>query len=289
MILIDIVNRNSLTHPWGEGERLPFDDSSYAGKLLHEQLNPSPDNGRRSFNLIDSHVDWIHSTILGEKSSKILEVGCGPGLYTGRLAQLGHDCTGTEGSSAAVEYARGQAKGEGFQCAYIEHENYGADFGKDFDLIMMLGGGFNAYNPMDAYEFFGKAWMALNEGGILLLEPYTFDSLEQSGNREPTWFSEKDGIFSDKPYLCLYECCFSDANDSLTKRWYVVDAESAEVRYIAQCYQAYSEKRLQKLFVKQGFLNVRFYPSLTEGQNTGTRDYMVVAANKNTANLLPSL
>ena len=280
MILVDIVNRNKVTHPWGEGEYLPREDPLYSRKMLEEYLGKVHDEAGKQGEIIDRHAGWIHEVVLSSRQTKILEIRCGPGLYTSRLAKLGHESVGIDDSPAAITYAREQAQQDSTNCTYIGHDLNSAEYGDGYGLVMMIGGDFNTFNPMDAYEFIGKAWRALDEGGILLLEPYTFDALEGLRKREPVWNAVKDGPFSDKPYICLHESCWNDANDSLTKRWYTIDTETAFVRYFAQCFQAYTKKRLQKLLVKSDFINVRFYPSLSGVKDTSHDDFMAVTAVK---------
>ena len=283
MILIDIVNRNNVPQAWGEGEYLPWDDPSFSEKMLIKHLNQEHDYASRRFEIIDKQVDWIHRTILNEQHTKILEIGCGPGFYTSRLAQLGHECVGIDVSPVLIAYARERAHEENTQCRYIDNDIYSAEYGNGYGLVMMTYGDFNILNPMDAYEFLGKAWRALEKSGILLLELHTFDALEKLGKCEPTWNAESDGIYSDKPYLCLHENCWNDANDSLTKRWYIVDTETAHVRYLAQCYQAYTKTHLQTLLKKRDYDDIHFFSTLSGEQNTPDDDFMVVSAVKSGA------
>lgn len=280
MILTDIVNRNIIPHTWGEGDHFPWDDPRFSEKMLEEHLNQGHDLASRRFEIIDRHVDWIHRTLLNGQQTKILDLGCGPGFYTSRLALLGHECVGIDFSPAAIAYARKQAQQENTLCTYIEQDIYGTAYGTGYGLIMILFGDFDTFNPMDVYEFFGKAWMALDEGGILLIEPHTFSSLKKMGKAEPSWYSANKGLFSDTPHLCLQENCWNDENKTLTKRWYIVDTHSADVRYVAQCYQAHTKAHLQSLLKKRGFKTIRFYTALSEEMDIADSDYMVVSAEK---------
>ena len=280
MILVDIVNRNMNMHPWGEGEYVPHEDPDFSRKMLQVHLNQEHDNGSRRFEIIDRQVEWIHTDVLEGQPSKILQVGCGPGFHTNRLARLGHECVGIDVSPALIGYAREQALLDNLQCTYIEHDIYSADYGSGYGLVLLTYGYFNTFGPMDAYEIMGKAWRALEEGGILLLEVNTYEALESLGKHKPVWESFKEGLYSDRPYLSLNECIWSDANDSLTKRWFIVDTETAAVRYVAQCCQAYPKKYLQKLLVKRNFINVTFFPSPCGGEDEADDGFLVVSAEK---------
>jgi predicted TPR repeat methyltransferase len=44
--------------------------------------------------------------VLQSEPQRILDLGCGPGLYTQRLASLGHTCVGIDISPASIAYAR---------------------------------------------------------------------------------------------------------------------------------------------------------------------------------------
>jgi len=282
MILVDIVNRGERSRSWGEGEYIPREQEHFSRKMLELRLGGSYSEFSRPLNIIDRQVDYIHTALLGEKPTKILEICCGPGFHTAGLAKLGHECVGIDVSPAEIEYAREQAQHEQLQCAYVEHDIYSAQYGNGYGLVMLNFGDFNAFSPMDAYEILGKAWRALDDGGLLLLEPYSFESLEAAGKREPFWEAVSEGLFSPEPYLCLRENIFNDANNSLTKRWYIIDTQSADVRLIAQCYQAYSVKNLKKLLVKRNFINASVHPSLMESQEPTADDFFFISAEKTT-------
>ena len=45
-----------------------------------------------------------------ERGARVLDLGCGPGLYTTRLAKLGHTCVGIDFSPASIAYAKAEAE-----------------------------------------------------------------------------------------------------------------------------------------------------------------------------------
>ncbi len=280
MILQDIVNRNPVPQAWGEGDHFPWDDPYFSARMLEMHFDQSHDLASRRFPAIDSHVAFIHGTILGERPSDILELGCGPGFYLSRLARLGHRCAGIDKSPAAIACARDEAEREGLSCVYREEDIYGARFGEDLDLIMLLFGDFNTFNPMDVQEMLGKAWMALKPGGVLLLEPFRFRTLEKLGAAPAHWYSARDGLFSDRTHLCLRENLWNSRNRTATIRWYIVDADSADVRLVAQCYQAYTRPWLRKLFAEKGFIDIAFHPCLTGDRKVRNADFMVMTGRK---------
>lgn len=65
-------------------------DEHVSKKMLAYHLNESVDAASRNHAFIDRSCAWIiHKFGLGD-GSKVIDFGCGPGLYTSRLAECVH-------------------------------------------------------------------------------------------------------------------------------------------------------------------------------------------------------
>ena len=104
MKLLDVVGRQRVPKPWAEGEKIPWDEPGFSGRMLNEHLSQEHDAASRRFEVIDRHCRWIHGCVLKRNPTRILDLGCGPGLYTSRLARLGHHCVGIDFSPASIAY-----------------------------------------------------------------------------------------------------------------------------------------------------------------------------------------
>jgi 2-polyprenyl-3-methyl-5-hydroxy-6-metoxy-1,4-benzoquinol methylase len=101
MKLVDLIERSPIPEPWVEGEH---------------------DAASRRAEIIDEQAHWIHETLLEERPSRILDLACGPGLYSSRLAGLGHTVTGVDFSPASICFAREEAGRQGLPCEYIQSD-----------------------------------------------------------------------------------------------------------------------------------------------------------------------
>jgi len=248
--------------------------------MLAEHLTQRHDRASRRFETIDAHMEWIHRHVLGGRPARVLDLGCGPGLYTSRLACRGHECLGVDYSPASIAYAVECARRDNLACDYRQEDIRQADYGTGFGLAMLINGEFNSFRPADAKSILRMAHDALAEGGTLLLEPHTFDAVRGSGAPSWSWYSSERGLFSDRPHLCLQERSWDVATSTATDRYFIVDAATGEVSVYAGTQQAYSDDGYRSLLGDCGFDNVEFYPSLTGAVDKSQGDLLAVVARK---------
>ena len=96
-------------------------DEHTAQQMLHYHLNDDIEASSRNSDFIEKSCDWIaeHFDIEGKK---VIDFGCGPGLYAKRLAQKGAFVTGIDFSENSINHARTEAKEKGLTINYIVSE-----------------------------------------------------------------------------------------------------------------------------------------------------------------------
>ena len=267
--ILNLIERKALPEPWAEGDNIPWSEPGFSERMLAEHLSQAHDAASRRFEIVERHVEWIHQKLLKGKQSKILDLGCGPGFYTSRLAKLGHECIGIDYSPASVTYATEQHEKENLGCQYLHEDIRQANFGTGFDLAMLIFGELNVFRPADAKDILKKANHALVDGGVLLLEPHSFDVVKSIGEGSSSWYSAKSGLFSDKPHICLDESFWDEQSSTATKRYFIIDASNSDVARYATTYPAYTEQQYRSLLKECGFETIEFYPSLGEAKQDG--------------------
>jgi SAM-dependent methyltransferase len=276
MNLLDIFRRDMAPKPWAEGEKIPWNDPAFSQRMLKEHLSQKHDAASRRTPTLKKHVDWIHNFVLDGKPSRILDLGCGPGLYAARLSALGHATVGIDFGPASIEYA---VKHAPENCSYILGDIRTTDFGSGFDLVMFIFGEFNVFEPEDAKAILQKAHASLKSGGKLLLEVSTFDTIYEIGNQPATWYSAENELFADAPHLCLMESFWDEERSVAIERYYIVDITSGEVTRHSASSQAYENAQLLKMLKEVGFHTSNLFPSLT-GKLDELSEMMIVLAQK---------
>jgi ubiquinone/menaquinone biosynthesis C-methylase UbiE len=265
--LLDIVRRNPAPAPWSEADNIPWNEPGFSARMLKEHLSQEHDAASRRFEKIEQHVAWIHQKAFISQPGKLLDLGCGPGLYASRLTRLGHQVTGIDYSPASIAYAQEQAAQQGQTISYIEADireaKYTQGDGREFDNAMLIFGETNVFKPPDIRKILHKIYAAFKPGGKLVLEPHTYEAIKKIGQTTPSWFSAESGLFSPHPHIVLTERFWNADQNAATIRHYVMEAETGNVIRYAQSMQAYKDADYRALLAEIGFEDIQFYPSLT--------------------------
>lgn len=274
MNLLDLINRHP-PQPWIDGEKIPWHEPGFSARMLQEHLNQVHDAASRRFATIDRHVAWIDAHVLHGQPARILDLGCGPGLYLNRLAHLGHTGTGIDFSPASVAHARKEAAG--LPVTYRQEDLRRADFLLEgeapYDLALLLYGEFNTFRDEDASAILRKAFAALRPGGQLLLEPSTAAATQALGASGPSWYTASHGLWSDRPHLCLQDNAWDGQQGASVERYTLIDAESGAIAQHAMTTRAYSEEEILAMLHGCGFTDATLHPSLL-GENDPEQSWL---------------
>lgn len=263
---LDSLLQRASVVPFAPGTRIPWDDPEFSERMLREHLSQDHDRASRRFGIIDQQVAWVHRSVLGGRLGRILDLGCGPGFYTSRLAALGHRCVGIDFSPASIAYAKAEAGKTGLDCSYQLGDLREIDFGQGFDAVLMLFGEFNTFETRDARSLLARAASALKESGRLVLEIQYPDYVQALGEGAPSWSAQKAGLFSEKPHLTLRESMWHADEETTTERYFVFRSQGRPAIY-AQSTKAYSDAELDSMLGESGFDVVARYESLSDADD----------------------
>ncbi|MDR1920483.1 MAG: class I SAM-dependent methyltransferase [Candidatus Adiutrix sp.] len=251
MNIMDIIRRVSPARPWAD---LPWDDPEFSRRMLANHLSQDHDWASRRADLIARQTDWIAAR-LGPGSSRILDLACGPGLYTHLLAERGHRCLGVDFSPASIAYARSRAEAEGLPARYVLSDIRLYRDDEQYDCVMFVFGEFNCFTREEAAALLAAAAQRLRPGGLFILEGHTFSAVKEAGLAPASWWSceAEAGILSARPHLCLQENFWDEAEAVAVTRYFILEPGRAEVREFCSALTGYSLKDYERLFARAGF------------------------------------
>lgn len=248
--------------PWCEGGKIPWNDPAFSERMLREHLSQEHDQASRRAFLVQEHVAWLHGSILGERASRVLDLGCGPGLYSAALGSLGHSCLGIDFSPRSIDYAESIARQKGLPCEYQLADLTEVELPGDWEAVLMLFGELNTFPRAAAVDLLARAGRALVPGGKIVLELHSEELVRSFGDQPSTWSTSAEGLFADDPHLVLRECSWHEEACASVERYFVYTA-AGESSVLAATTQAYSREGYESLLAEAGLEKLGEYPCLT--------------------------
>ncbi|MBN1639293.1 MAG: class I SAM-dependent methyltransferase, partial [Ignavibacteriales bacterium] len=95
-------------------------DEYISQKMLAYHLDATSELASRPHDFINRSVQWITSRFKLPSGQKVIDFGCGPGMYTNGFHDAGAHVTGIDFSPRSIEYARRSAQQENRSIKYVQ-------------------------------------------------------------------------------------------------------------------------------------------------------------------------
>ena len=230
---------------WQRGTEPFWDDGHISKGMLEAHLDPDWDAASRPHCIIDRSVQWLSSFIPAK--SKLLDIGCGPGLYAKRLSDRGYNVTGMDYSKRSIEYAVSQDT----KTEYIYQNYLELDYTNVFDAVTLIYCDYPALIPDEQKILLEKVYKALKPGGLFFLDANTDKYFAKKSNRTSWVLCENGGYWSIEPYICL-ESTYLYENNTVAVDQYVVITDRGIKKYL-NWFIEYSVEKLSNEVSPFGF------------------------------------
>lgn len=253
-------------------------DMHTSEQMLAYHLNAGVDLSSRRGEFIDKSVAWIGSHFRIGKGTHIADFGCGPGLYTSRLAKYGASVTGIDFSERSIKYARDEAEQLGLPIEYIKR-NY-LDYSKEdrFDVILMIMCDFCALSPTQRMTMLTKFRSLLQPGGFLLLDVYSLQAFTERKEASSYEVNLLNGFWSADQYYGFLNTFKYDKVKVVLDKYTIVEAE--RIRTVYNWLQYFSAESLQHEFEKAGFVQNKLYGNVAGASYDETAPEFAIIARK---------
>jgi 2-polyprenyl-3-methyl-5-hydroxy-6-metoxy-1,4-benzoquinol methylase len=227
-------------------------DEHTSKQMLAYHLNKEIDISSRNAEFIDRSVEWIATHFSLGKGAKVADFGCGPGLYTSRLAQRQADVTGIDFSKRSIQYAREQAASSGLNIRYIDQNYLDLELDDRFQLILMIFCDFCVLGPEQRKQMLRKFHSLVEPGGAVLMDVYshrTFAQAEETAKYEPNLL---DGFWSPNKYFGFLNTFKYEEEKIILDKYTIVEAE--KTRTVYNWMQCYTPDTLEREFAQVGLI-----------------------------------
>ncbi len=243
----ELENLNARPEPWEFYTASDlWTDEHTSEQMLAYHLNQDVDLSSRNLAFIERSVEWISAHFGVGQGFKIADFGCGPGLYTLRLAKKQAAVTGIDFSQRSIQYAREAAAQRNLAIEYVNQDYLSYETKERFDLVLMIMCDFCALSPAQRHQMLGKFEAILKPGGHVLLDVHSladFDQREEAAIYEANLL---DGFWSAQKYYGFLNTFKYEAEKVVLDKYTIIEAD--RTRTVYNWLQYFSPETLEAEF-----------------------------------------
>jgi SAM-dependent methyltransferase len=226
-------------------------DEHTSKQMLQYHLNGSIDLSSRNKSFINRSEEWIASHFQVDKNTEIADFGCGPGLYTTKLAERGAIVTGIDFSENSLSYAKKAAAEKGLKINYVLANYLDFETTSRFDLITIIFCDYCALSPEQRKIMLSKFHLLLKPGGYVLLDVHSLSSFDKKKESATYELNQLDGFWSPDDYYAFVNTFKYEREKVVLDKYTIVEA--GRTRTIFNWLQYFSPETLEKEFTECGF------------------------------------
>jgi SAM-dependent methyltransferase len=257
------------------GEPLFWNDPHISRSMLEAHLNPEHDIASRRPDTIDKEIRHLISSGILKREDKLLDLGCGPGLYSSRLSMYGLHVTGIDFSERSINYANAHAASNGLNIDYHLTNFFNIKYSCEFDAVLQANYEIATFSNEKRDELLAIIHQALKPGGLLIFD---VTSASPKIPEEPRWYIADGGFWRPGKYLLL-EQSFSYLEASAHVDQYIV-ADEKNVTVYRTWIRYYTLRALRPVLKKAGFTVVHTWNDLQGTPYKAGSEWLAVAARK---------
>lgn len=178
-------------------------DAHLAPQMLAAHLDTEFDGATRNAEYISQSMEWLTQKCPAQAYPKLLDLGCGPGIYAEKFYEAGYQVKGIDFSELSIAHAQKSAKEKEFiidyQCGDYLQEDLGSE---QHDIIVLIYCDLGVFSTADRNRVFEKVYGALKKGGRFIFDVFTPEKYAnfEAGN---TWQLEEDNFWTKEACLHL--------------------------------------------------------------------------------------
>lgn len=247
-------------------------DPHIGKQMLNEHLNPSSDSATRNEKSVTKIIELI--TRYSQPGSHLLDLGCGPGIYTSILKDKDFEVTGVDFNTASIEYASSRRKDIKYiRADYISQYPEGR-----FDTIIMIYCDMGTHSDTDRDCLLNQIYLSLNEDGILIFDVFTDDLIFDRDESKNWEYHPTEGFWHDEEYLLLTQHFHYPEEQAYATQYNLLTKD--ENKHFIVWDRYYNENEIKDILTRVGFSEVIIERNLLTGNNFTSNNQMFIIAKK---------
>ena len=202
-----------------------WDSEDISEMMLRFHLDGQIDVASRRSEFIDASLAWMERRFALGSGSRVVDLGCGPGLYAHELARTGAAVTGVDFSRRSIDYARERARTDGLAVEYIYADYLEWQPEERFDLALMIMCDYCALSPAQRTRLLERVHRLLRPGGAFLFDVYSLAYYATWEEQVAYGPGLMDGFWSAKPYYGFLNTFRYDDAGVVLEKYTIVERE----------------------------------------------------------------
>ena len=229
-----------------------WEDEYISSLLLNAHLNPHIDDASRNHQFIDDSSQWILNQINNKDS--LLDLGCGPGLYTSIFTNSINNVVGVDFSLRSINYAQQEDPNS----TYI-HQNYlNLDLNETFNTITMIHCEYGSISYEDRITLLKSIKNHLKADGQFIFDVFTPLQMESFQSAQ-NWLNRERSFFLGSPHTEVILNTIFPGNISLRQSTIITDDD---LRIFRQWYQHFTYPMIEEELKEAGLRIIKSYDNL---------------------------
>ncbi len=171
---IELISEYSVKPEAFASSTAPFwNDEHISKNMLAAHLHPDWDAATRKMETVEKTVQYIHSIASKLQGKKILDLGCGPGIYAEKFYELGYNVTGVDISERSINYAIENAKKYNYDIKYILSDYTTLKSKEKYDIILMIFCDYGVLSPDNRKKVLEYVYESLSDNGLFIFDVFT--------------------------------------------------------------------------------------------------------------------
>jgi len=253
-------------------------DEHTSNEMLAFHLNDEIDAASRNSVFIERSVEWITSQFGVRSGTKVADFGCGPGLYTIRLAERGASVTGIDFSARSLEHARSEVAGLGLKIEYLHDDYLDCTLDGQFDLVLMIMCDFCTLSRSQRKTLLLEFQRVLDTDGYLLLDVLSTAAYEQRQENARYELNLFDSFWSAEPYYGFRKTFKYESEKVVLDKYTIV--ERNRVRTIYNWLQHFTPEMLKQEFADCGLRVESLFADVAGSPYSATNQEFAVVARR---------
>jgi SAM-dependent methyltransferase len=265
--------------PFDPAAELDWGRPEYARRLLREHLDQTHDGASRRQAVIAGQLRRLRR-LLPFAPARILDAGCGPGLYAVPLARLGYDVTGVDVSAAALSHARGLARQTPLlgTARFVKGDLRNVPLpDAGFDAAFLVYFVLEAFSRAEQPKVLARLAASLAATGTLIVEMRLHP--DQPPGRIDWWDVVPNSLLSDRRHLLLGDAVYDQRRHTYVLREVAVfDDGSVAARQTSGWLCPFAS--IPRLFARAGLADVSMFDGWSGAPAHALSDSLLVVARR---------